>query len=98
MQIYDSKVIQTKLSVAEQQADKISQELQRLQKAGRTDSYMEQQIKTLKNQFPNLKLIIMQLKNSLSLLKNLTKKQTRNILCVAIIIAMTCSLSFDREI
>ncbi|WP_413516347.1 hypothetical protein [Leuconostoc gasicomitatum] len=42
MQIYDSKVIQTKLSVAEQQADKISQELQRLQKAGRTDSYMQQ--------------------------------------------------------
>ena len=74
MQIYDSKVIQTKLSVAEQQADKISQELQRLQKAGRTDSYMEQQIKTLKNQLPNLKLIIMQLKKQLISAKKSNQK------------------------
>ena len=82
MQIYDSKVIQTKLSVAEQQADKISQELQRLQKAGRTDSYMEQQIKTLKNQLPNLKLIIMQLKKQLiSAKKSNQKTNTQHFVC-----------------
>ena len=47
MQIYDSKVIQIKLSAAEQQAGKIAQELQSLQKADSIDNYMQQQILSL---------------------------------------------------
>ncbi|AFS40168.1 MULTISPECIES: hypothetical protein [Leuconostoc] len=74
MQIYDSKVIQIKLSAAEQQAGKIAQELQSLQKADSIDNYMQQQIKTLENQLPNLKLIIIQLKKQLISAKKSNQK------------------------
>lgn len=74
MQIYDSKVIQIKLSAAEQQVGKIAQELQSLQKADSIDNYMQQQIKTLENQLPNLKLIIIQLKKQLISAKKSNQK------------------------
>ena len=74
MQFYDPKVIQTKLSVAEQQADKMTQELRRLQTVDVTDNYVRQQIKTLESQLPNVKLIIVQLQKQLMSAKKANQK------------------------
>ena len=74
MQIYDLKVIQTKLSVAEQQAAKITQELRHFQKSVNIDNYNQQQIKTLGNQLSNLKLIIVQLQKQLISAKKSNQK------------------------
>ncbi|MGY3742089.1 hypothetical protein [Leuconostoc inhae] len=74
MQIYDSKVLQTKLSAAEQQANTITKALRQLQKTDNNDNYIQHQIKTLESQLSNLKLIIIQLQKQLISAKKANQK------------------------
>ncbi|ADG41315.1 hypothetical protein [Leuconostoc kimchii] len=74
MQFYDPKVIQTKLSAAEQQANTMLKELKLLKAVDHIDNYRQQQIKALENQLPHLKLIIVQLQKQLISSKKANQK------------------------